>query len=720
MVRVRKTSQERNRSQSPLSRWTVLFVFGLAFALYSNTLGHDFVFDDDSLILQNPQVRELRWGEILSSGGYRPIRTLTYAVNYALGGEEPFGFHLFNVLLHAVNAALLFRLLLAWTGSFSGAALGALLFALHPAQTAAVAYISGRKDLLAAFFLLSGLALYTHYRKGRPRKGLLVASLSCFLLAILSKEVALIFPALLFLADTLILPEEGKESFLSRSLRVLRRFPLPYAAAVAAAAAGLYYALFITQATRATDFWGGSWTANLGTSGKLFLHYLKLVVWPDPLIADYSGKVFPISTGLDEPASLLSLLVLAAFPLLAFRLSSARPRAAAGMLWFLAALIPVLQFIPFHELAADHFLYVPLLGVALLVSDLLPQLLASPRFGKPVLAGAFLLLVLAGARTWARNADWKDSRTLWTVTYRDAPESYRAALNLGRISFEMARARQDPEPLRQGIELTEKALALQPDDVLARSNLGAMYFAQARIELSRGNSQKAEQLAHRALELLEGLEKRGQADGAVLNNLGSFYAQIASILESLGDPRAAAGDRQRAQDYFEKVLASQPGKEVRSGVLYNYALLARDLGQLDKATRLLEEFLELSPEHPAAHRELGSLYLQEKEYEKAARHFETLVRLAPSPAGFGQLAETYWRAGEPEKATEALLQSCRRFPRDGESFFALGQLLYLRNNFPLARTYLEQSVRLLQQSPAPAHGQLLRRAQQLLESLPPS
>ena len=89
-----------------------LLLMVLTVLLYANTLGHEFVFDDVTLIIQNPQVLELNWLSIVWKGGYRPIRTLTYAFNYALGGDDPFGYHLFNVLLLACNFALLFIFLL--------------------------------------------------------------------------------------------------------------------------------------------------------------------------------------------------------------------------------------------------------------------------------------------------------------------------------------------------------------------------------------------------------------------------------------------------------------------------------------------------------------------------------------------------------------------------------------------------------------------------------
>lgn len=228
--------------------WVGLFIFLLGIGLYWNTLGHGFVFDDEALITQNRQVHELLWGDIFSRSGYRPLRTFTYAVNYALGGEDPFGYHLFNIVLHALNAVLVWGLLHLWTGSSIVGTAGAVLFATHPVQTAAVAYVSGRKDLLATFFILLGLQVFTYYRRGAGRKWLLGCWI-LFALAILSKEVAIVFPLLLILAEWALLDQgdSSSQSLLSAWKARLRRSYGIYAAALTLAAFGTLSCHFYRQ-----------------------------------------------------------------------------------------------------------------------------------------------------------------------------------------------------------------------------------------------------------------------------------------------------------------------------------------------------------------------------------------------------------------------------------------------------------------------------------------
>ena len=379
-------------------------LLALVLGLYWNTLGHDFVHDDLTLIQQNRTVTEQRWGDIFSHRVYRPVRTLTYALNYWAGGLDPTGYHLFNLLLHALNSILVYWLFRAVTGRRTLAVAGALLFAAHPVQTAAVAYVSGRKDLLAAFFILAGCLSFLSYRDlGRRRH--LILCLACLALGVLAKELVIVLPALLLLLDlcrTHRSGEPGREPVTVRVVRALVRSRLAYALGGLLAAASFYYALFLSPASRMEGLWGGSLAAHAGTGFKLFSHYLALAVFPHPLIADYSGEVFPLSPGFADAPTLLAVLLLAAFAYVAVRVYPSRPLVSLGMGWFLTALVPVLQILPFHELAADHFLYVPLIGACLLGGVAVDYV--SRVRGWRELAVGVLVLVLVGLLAAHRDA----------------------------------------------------------------------------------------------------------------------------------------------------------------------------------------------------------------------------------------------------------------------------------------------------------------------------
>ena len=188
-----------------------------AFLVYANSLDNSFVWDDEALVLGNPAIRSpvsvprlftaRLFPEIPGGNFYRPVQSLSYAIDYSLWRLDPFGYHLTNILIHAGNAVLVYLLLLALTGRRDISFMTALLFAVHPASTEAVDYVSGRADLLAAFFMYLSLLCSVAWERLSVRQGrhtatrvflFLIAVLS-FVLALLTKEATVVLPLFVLL-----------------------------------------------------------------------------------------------------------------------------------------------------------------------------------------------------------------------------------------------------------------------------------------------------------------------------------------------------------------------------------------------------------------------------------------------------------------------------------------------------------------------------------------
>ncbi len=191
------------------SAFSLLVVVAIACAVYFNSLANQFVFDDRFFIIDHPYTKFLghlpyifTTGQMAGTGPYRPLVTLSYAFDYQVGGLNPFGYHFVNIILHGANVALLYQVVRLLFGSDPIAFIAALLFAVHPIHTEAVAWIGGRSELLAAlFFLLSWLFYLKIPADRQPRVVSYAPSLLFFFLALLSKEHALMLPAVLFLSD---------------------------------------------------------------------------------------------------------------------------------------------------------------------------------------------------------------------------------------------------------------------------------------------------------------------------------------------------------------------------------------------------------------------------------------------------------------------------------------------------------------------------------------
>src|SRR2546430_15790131 len=177
----------------------IVSLVATVFLCYANSLGNEFVFDDYLLVLGNNRIRSINAALFWNS--YRPIRDISYAIDYALWGERPFGYHLTNLVIHAANVLLVFALIRRFTASLVTAVLTALIFAVHPIQTDAVTYISGRRDLLFTFFYLLAFHSYLTYYRQRWALQAVVYFVLFFLLwalSLLSKEMAASLPILIF------------------------------------------------------------------------------------------------------------------------------------------------------------------------------------------------------------------------------------------------------------------------------------------------------------------------------------------------------------------------------------------------------------------------------------------------------------------------------------------------------------------------------------------
>ena len=372
-----------------------------------------FQFDDYGVIVDNPQVHGLAaWWQ--SMPGIRPLLKLSYALNWS-ASPDPFGFHLANLLVHVANTCLVWALASAWvrtlapqvaSASWAGAAV-ALLFALHPATTEAVAYTSGRSVSLMALFYLGSMWLHA-----RDWRGAGLASAGAFALALAVRETAITLPAALWLLAWF----QG-ESF-GTTARRLRWHGAVLVAALVAAIAWPGYDRFFEYSLTARDL-GAQLRGQMEAHAYLFWHSvigLRTNIDPD--------LVTPARW---EPASTLVALCLLAALALAAASRRRWPWLGFGIAWYLLQLAPSNSLLPRLDLANDRHLYLALPGAALLLVVPLMSLRRAwlARGAIALLAGAL------AAHTWLRSGDYRDERTLWTATVAQSPGKARAWANLG-------------------------------------------------------------------------------------------------------------------------------------------------------------------------------------------------------------------------------------------------------------------------------------------------
>jgi len=456
-------------SRNPLLQPLVLVAaVGLS---YANAFRGVFQFDDYNVIVGNPSVHSAAAFVANLPTGIRPLLKLTYLLNW-ITGARPYGFHLVNISLHATNTLLVFFLARRMTAGKEAPGLSAfgrvpflaaLLFAVHPVQTEAVTYISGRSMSLMAFFYLA--SLLTYVRGTKAGKGwLYFVSPALYLLAVLSKETALTLPAALLLWERAF--GDGNRPFAEIVRRQAVHWTLLLLMAAAAALHPSYRDLVL--------YGFGTRTAskNLLAQGYGIAYLLSRLFRVDRLNIDPDLPVpATLTPALAACAAFLAVLLIAGAAAL-----RSRPVAGFGLLWFFLQILPTNSIIPRLDVANERHLYLASWGIFLAAGEgaewAQAALSGAGRWVRPGWFAAAGLLLLF---TVLRNGAYRSEVTLWQETALRSPGKARVHNNLGYAYYRSGQ-------FERAIPEYREALRIDPDFALARGNKA---LAEAQILLER-------------------------------------------------------------------------------------------------------------------------------------------------------------------------------------------------------------------------------------------
>jgi tetratricopeptide (TPR) repeat protein len=643
----------------------LLAIWGLLLIAYSNSFQSGLVFDNASIIGRDVRIRQASSHNIeaIFSGGYRPnnptdglyrpLTTFTYLVNYAVlgDGEQPAGYHWFNLSLQALNIVLVYVLGIAIFGETALAWAVAAIWGLHPLLTESVTNIVGRADLLAAFGVLSGLLCYLRSASstGWKRAAWLAGVAAAQAIGLFSKESAAVLPGLMLAHDLIW---SGRAGWRQRAAGYAA-LALPFAA--------YFYLREQAHPRLLVGFaenplvHAGFWTARF-TAVKVIGKLLWLFVWPARLSADYSYNAIPLfgwnlSNWEDAQALLAIGICLGAIALgllLAFRRRKAGKPALFLLLFFFIAAAPTSNFVfLIGSIMAERFLYLPSVGLAgLLVmgavalSRRLPPRYATPRVG--FLAAGALCLALA-VRTYARNADWKDELSLWSSAVDVCPNSGKAHYNLGQALDHV------PGGLPNAIAEYQTALRIDPNDAEAHTNLGNALAATGRLPEAIAEYQAAVRIHPESAE--------------PHNDLGNVLATIPGrFAEAIAEYQAA--------------LRLEPGN---SELHYNFAnALLREPGRLADAIAEYQAALRLDPDHADAHANLAkALSTVPGRQPDATAEYRAALRINPDLVN-AHINLANLLSGIPDRLAEAVGEyraALRIQPDNGEAHYDLATAL---------------------------------------------
>ncbi len=461
---------------------SLLFLALLVFAAYGNSLKNDFVWDDRVYLLESEAIHNWHlFAESfsdLSEGAARsealdlsrPLMALSLFVDYKLFGENPFGYHLNNLILHLLNVLLVFFVARSITSKHLTALISAAFFALHPIHTEAINPVTFREDLLASLFYLSSFLAYLVGLKqyGRSRWASWGLSTLCLLAALLSKEMAVTLPVVILSFHWLVSSKNKDEGLFEKSFVNL----MVVMGLVTAVYLGFIYSVYSgLPESLSSGYKNQPPFSGLLTFPLIFFYYLKLLFLPVPLLADYD---FPLTTSPGSPLFFVPLvLMVALIGLIRF----VRKEQRFLIVWFFLTFLPVASIVPTFNIIAERFLYIPSVSFILFFSIFIGSATEQVSSSKRNFSLTLLILVLSFflLLTVSRNSLWKNDYTLWKDVLKYNELSFLAHNNLGN----WYRKRGD---LDDAFAAYRKAISLWRGNAKVHYNLGLVYFDRRQFD----------------------------------------------------------------------------------------------------------------------------------------------------------------------------------------------------------------------------------------------
>jgi protein O-mannosyl-transferase len=670
-----------------------LLLAAIAFIVYANSLGGQFVFDDRAVVFNNPQLLNLKtFGEIFKFNDWRQPLYVTYGFNFYLGQLNPYGYHVLNVALHALNSIVLFYLLLEFGAVRWAALAGAAVFTVHPLFSSSVSYLAGRSSMLCGTFYF--LAILFFLKGVQPAAALRRAVWFCVALlaawlAWSTKQEAITLP--LFLAAYMWIRSGAKHW---RVLALLSTIPL---------------ALLVIFRKQITELAASvSQNEQLVTAGYdpalPFFSYLRTYI--TALVSHvYAKFIWPAGLNIDpdirpvenwySPEFLLSLCViagLAAAVLLLKRKNQVLLR--VGLLGILISPLAAYAVMPLADVVQEHRIYIAGMGLAAAVAWF-AQWTDRKHSRAAVIVVSAAVLVL-GITTINRNPVWASNLTLWRDAVEKSPAKARAHVNLGQ-------AYQLGGHAAEAVQEYQAALRLRPGLPHANLNLGLLYLQQgdaASLNSARQIFERMRQTSpsfvdgwshlgtvynrlgqpDRALEVLnQALSIRPNADSSLFAR-GDSYALKGQYKEAISDYKAAvalrpdvgffhlrlgatyirAGDTAGAEQEFMK-LAEDPN--LGADANHNLGILRMDAGDNDGAQAFFQAALAQRPNYPEVHHDLGQVLLRKGMPDRAIEEFRSALGQKPDFAlAIASLSQAYEKVGKLAEARQVLDEDFQKFP----------------------------------------------------------
>ena len=611
--------------------------------------------DDDVYVTDNPYVKtgltlkSVIWSfTTIHAGHWHPLTWLSHMLDCELYGSNPGGHHLTSLIFHIVNTLLLFLVLKQMTGALWRSSLVAALFAIHPLRVESVAWAAERKDVLCAFFWLLTLWAYAFY-VGRPKVHRYLVVLLCFILALMSKPMAMTLPFVLILMDYWPLGRLKPEKLMNLDQRrdvvfrlILEKVPFFFLTAVSSS-----LTIFTQMRSGAVESFD-KLPLEMRVENALvsYITYILKMIWPDGLAILYPYRIsLPVW---EVVGAGLLLMIITVLVILAGR---RRPYCVVGWLWYLGVLVPVIGLVQAGPQAmADRFTYLPLIGLFMVIAYGLPDILAGWSWRRVALStSAGLVLLACTVTTLSQVKLWQNSIRLFNHALKVTVNNPIIHNNLG---VALAAQGRSEDAIAHYVE----ALRLKPYFAEAHNNLGNALDRQEKYQEAIDHYTESLRIkpnfakAHNNLGIALG--RQGKNQEAITHYMEALRIKpdYAEAYNNLGVALGRQGKNQEAVGYYMEALRIKPDY---ADAHYN---LGNALARQERFQEAIPHFvavLHVNPNDAEVHCNLGLALAEQGKTQQAITHYIEVLRIKPDfAAAHFYLALAYFVIGDRSSALE--------------------------------------------------------------------
>lgn len=678
----------------PAHAVAVAVLIVLTFAAFYPSLHNGFLdYDDDALYLNNPYFRGLGWPQLrwafttFLMGHYQPLTWVSVGLDYVVWGMNPFGYHLTNLILHALNTVLFYFLavrLLSFvvpagkdTGVLLGAAAAAALFSIHPLRVESVVWITERRDVLSGMFVLFTLHAYLTAAQAESwasRGPWLALTLVLYVLSLLSKAVGMTLPLVFLILDVYPLRRLGgsRSRWVGAEVQSVWLEKVPFFIFGAATAVVAALAQQDTRAMMTFAHYGIA--PRVAQAFYSFVFYVWTSLWPTKLLPMYVLPYgFSPTQGIYVACALIVIAATAA--LIFFRKSW--PAGLAVWLSYVALVLPVsgiAQSGP--QIVALRYTYLSCLGFALLAGGGVVYFWRRWRAVTFAIVGGAVSLVLIGSTliyiTRQQIAVWRDTEVLWRYVLSNDPNSIVAHNDLGNILFKRGEVDEAIGHYRQ-------AIRLKPDAGLNHYNLANALARQGNIDEAIDEYRRAvfyapyNGRAWYSLALLIG--SKGETDEAIEDYGRAIEAEpnYPKSYNNLGELLLARGRSEEAVRLFRRAIARDPQYATAHANLGRALILQR---RPDDARQAIDRALAIDPDLPVAHYANAALLMQQQQFAEAIGEYrKAIAGNADYTPTLYRIGSAYFELGRFSEAAAAYQELLQRYPNRADAHYSLGNTL---------------------------------------------